>query len=248
MAFENWNGYQLERFTLCDREAIVVYPKEGTANGKWVLKTEYFGAFPDTELQLLAKGWHVAHIKTITRWYVPQDNKNKAALAAYMHEQLGLSKKCAIVGMSCGGMQGIYFAEEYPQLVSCLYLDAPVVNFLSTPGGFGVPIFDPEKRAKTFAEFYNATGISKTDLLSYRNHPLDRIPTLLQHRIPLILVSGDADTAVDYNENGHLLQLAYEQAGLTIETYIKPGGDHHPHGLPDNTPIVSFIEKYSTEA
>ena len=247
MAFENWNGYSLERFTLCDTEAIVVRPKDGTANGKWALKTEYFGAFPDTELQLLAKGWHIAHIKTITRWYVPQDNRNKAALAQYMHEQLGLSKKCAIIGMSCGGMQGIYFASEHPELVSCLYLDAPVVNFLSIPGGLGKPDFNPEIQKNMYDEFYNATGRSIIDLLSYRDHPLDRIPALLQHRIPLIFVSGDADHVVNYEENGQLLQTAYEQAGLIIETHIKPGGDHHPHGLPDNTPIVDFIVKYSED-
>ncbi len=42
-----------------------------------------------------------------------------------------------------------------------------------------------------------------------------------------------------------LLQKAYEQVGLDCPVYIKPGCDHHPHGLEDNTPIIEFaIENY----
>ena len=40
--------------------------------------------------------------------------------------------------MSCGGLCAINFAAKYPDLVSVLYLDAPVVNLLSCPMGFGV--------------------------------------------------------------------------------------------------------------
>ena len=35
-----------------------------------------------------------------------------------------------------------------------------------------------------------------------------------------------------------------QRAGIPHEVYIKKGGDHHPHGLSDNTPIVDFILKY----
>jgi len=46
---------------------------------------------------------------------------------------------------------------------------------------------------------------------------------------------------VPYCENGVFLQRAYEKAGLNLEVYIKPGCDHHPHGLEDPTPVVEFI-------
>ena len=42
-------------------------------------------------------------------------------------------------------------------------------------------------------------------------------------------------------ENGLLLQEAYEAAGLPLAVFIKPGCDHHPHGLADPTPVVEFI-------
>ncbi|MHC4884753.1 MAG: hypothetical protein ACYTGH_06680 [Planctomycetota bacterium] len=34
---------------------------------------------------------------------------------------------------------------------------------------------------------------------------------------------------------------AYRAPSGTIETIVKPGGLHHPHGLEDPTPIVDFI-------
>lgn len=241
---ENYHGHPVETVVINGREAGIVRPKEGTANGKWLLKTEYFTAFPQAELMLLEKGYHIAHSYTKTRWFVEEDNKAKADLAEYMHNELGLSRRCAIVGMSCGGMQGIYFGAEYPEYVSCMYLDAPVVNLLSIPCGFGktkdCPYNEPMLR-----ELLSGKGMTFEDLLVYREHPYDYIPKLVSHKIPLILVSGDADQTVCYEENGIYLQKAYEEAGLPLEVHIKPGGDHHPHGIPDNNAaIVDFILKY----
>ena len=243
MSFENFNGYRLERVTVFDREAIIVYPEEGMANGKWALKTEYFGAFPDTEIKLLEKGYHIAHIATKTRWYVKEDNEAKKALAEYMHEKLGLSEKCVIIGMSCGGMQGIYFGAEYPEHVSCMYLDAPVVDLLSVVFGLGKTASCPDLPGFR-AQFIRDKNMTLVDTMSYREHPLDYIPKLVEHRIPVVLVSGDSDTVVCYEENGIFLRKAYEEAGIPLEVYIKKGGDHHPHGLPDNSPIVDFLTRY----
>lgn len=236
---EFWNGFEIKKFPLDGTEALVVFPKV-KPNGRWALKTEYFDAFPDVQIELLNKGYHIAHIKTRTRWYVPEDNASKAALAVYMHHELGLSEKCVIIGMSCGGMQGIYFGACYPQYVSCMYLDAPVVNLLSCPFGVGGKGMGSE----VVDEFTSGTGMTLSDLLSYRNHPLDRLPELAGHNIPVILVSGDSDTIVPYHENGVFVDKIYRENNCVIQTIIKEGGDHHPHSLPDNTPILSFIAEY----
>ena len=240
---ENFHGFLLKRVTIFDREAKIVYPKEGTSNGRWMLKTEYFDAFPDTEIKLLEKGYHLAFIQTKTRWYVKEDNIAKKALADYMHEVLGLSKKSVIVGMSCGGMQGIYFGAEYPECVSCMYLDAPVVDLLSVVFGLGKTASCPDLPGFQ-AQFTRDKNMTLADTISYREHPLDYIPLLCSHRIPAVIVSGDSDTVVCYEENGLFLEKAYKEAKIPLEVYIKKGGDHHPHGLPDNSPIVDFILKY----
>lgn len=236
---ENWRGYDLEKRELFGREVIIVYPKK--PNGRWALKTEYFDAFPEVELELLSLGYHIFHIKNITRWHKDEDTEARAKLAEYVQQEMGLSKKCVIVGMSCGGMQGIYFGAKYPEFVSCMYLDAPVVNLLSCPAGLG------KGSNEDFKEFEEHKGIDFMQLLSYREHPLDYIPRLVQNNIPVVLVSGDSDSIVPFEENGKLLKNAYLENGCTIKTIIKEGADHHPHGLGDNTPIIDFIKEYDKD-
>ena len=121
-----------------------------------------------------------------------------------------------------------------------MYLDAPVVNLLSCPFGVG-----REKPDNDMAiEFVNATGKTLSDIINYRNHPYDKLNKLVQYNIPVFLVSGDSDSIVPYNENGFYIDKIYRENGCIIETVIKEGGDHHPHSLPDNTPILSFIAEY----
>jgi len=143
------------------------------------------------------------------------------------------------VGMSCGGLIGTKFAAKYPECVSALYLDAPVMNFLSCPAGLGVA------GNSLYEEFYQATGITVSALLNYREHPIDKKHLLLENKIPVVMVYGDSDTVVPYVENGAVLEKYYKENGGVIEVYGKEGCGHHPHGLPDNTPIVNFVEKYS---
>ena len=236
---ENREGFLLKREEFEGRELIIVFPEK--ANGRWAIKTEYFDAFPAVQLELLKQGYHIVHIKNITRWHMWEDTEVRARLAEYMHTEYGLSKKCVVIGMSCGGMQGVYFAAKYPEYVSCLYLDAPVMNLLSCPGGVG------KADDSLMEEFENARGMNICDLINYREHPIDFVPELIKHNIPVVLVSGDSDTSVPYDENGKLLNDAYVKNGCTIKTIIKEGGDHHPHSLDDNTPIIEFISKYDKD-
>jgi alpha-beta hydrolase superfamily lysophospholipase len=80
------------------------------------------------------------------------------------------------------------------------------------------------------------------DLTVYRNHPLDNISKLTENKIPVILVAGDSDSVVPYDENGIFVKDAYEKTDIPFKVIVKPGCDHHPHGLEDPTEIVEFIE------
>ena len=113
-----------------------------------------------------------------------------------------------------------------------------MVNLLSCPADLGVA------NGGLFEEFRSYKNMEISELISFRDHPLDRIPRLVEENIPVILVCGDSDTVVPYEENGKLLREAYEKNNCTIETIIKPGCDHHPHGLDNNSIIVEFINKY----
>jgi len=112
------------------------------------------------------------------------------------------------------------------------------MNLLSCPAGLG------KADDGMLAEFVDATGISLVQLLSYRDHPIDKMHLLLENKIPVFIVYGTADPIVPYEENGMLLEKYYRENGGVIETVGKPGCEHHPHGLEDNTQLIKFVEEH----
>lgn len=233
-----WNGFKRLDFVFEGRGCILICPDNACEGRKWLYKTEYFDAFPDMEISMLKKGYHLAFMTNTTRMCPESDTDMRPKFCEYLSEQFGLNSKCALVGMSCGGMQAVYFAAKYPQYVACAYLDAPVMNYLSWPFALGIGQNDCSQ------EFIDNMGIGLSELINFRNHPIDQKENLLKSGIPIMLISGDSDKTVPFCENGQLLWDYYRANNAQIEVIIKPGGDHHPHGLSDNTPIVKFIQRY----
>ncbi len=231
-------GFEQKNIEFDGKSAIIVFANAENRTDKWLLKTEYFGAFPELEVMMLKEGYNIAHIENTTRWCLFEDTKRRADFCEFLHREYEFNKKCVPVGMSCGGMQAIYFASEFPQYVSAMYLDAPVINFLSCPAGLG------KAGTHMFEEFKKAKSMDLVQLIAYRNHPMDKFCDLAKEKIPIILVSGDSDTEVPFDENGELLYRFAKENNIPIELHIKKGGDHHPHGLPDNTIIRDFIKTY----
>lgn len=241
---DKWNGYAIQKLRFENHEAVIVYPEEGTANGQLAMKALYWDAFPEAiEIPLLENGFHLCYIRKDTRFGTDDDLDRMARFLRFVQSERGLGKQCVLVGMSCGGMISIKMAARYPELVKCLYLDAPVVNYMSWPCGFGIGsgVNTPDP----YAEIFHALQMKTVaQIMACRDMPLDKIPTLVANRTPVVMVAGDSDQVVPYCENGFFLERAYKDAGADIEVYIKPGGDHHPHGLPDSTPIVDFIIRH----
>ncbi|MBR4072762.1 MAG: prolyl oligopeptidase family serine peptidase [Clostridia bacterium] len=233
-----WNGFKRLDFELDGRKAILVQPDSPVEGNKWLLKTEYFDAFPAFEIEMVKRGYHLAYIENITRWHLDSDDDAKAALCEFLIKEFSLNNKCMPVGMSCGGMHAVYLAAKYPQYIAALYLDAPVLNLLSCPCGVG------KGATYMYEEFLNARGQTVSEMINYRNHPIDNAYKIVEHNIPVMLVCGGSDDIVPYDENGKYLTEYMSKNGGNITEIIKPECGHHPHGLEDNAPLIEFTLKY----
>lgn len=235
-----WNGFEVEIFNFEERKARIVYPA-AEPNGKLLLKTEYFGAFPNFETEMLKRGYYLCNIEHQTRWAPDYETDIMADFVKFVCEKLGIEKKCVAVGMSCGGLQAARLAQLYPEIVSVLYLDAPVLNILSLAG---LGAAKPEFVSFAWGELVATYGFSRSTIINFRNSPIDHLNVLIENDIPVIMVYGDADNVVIYDENGKVLEDYYKANGGKIEVISKSMCEHHPHGLEDPAPIIDFVEKY----
>lgn len=232
------HDFQSKTFLFQEREAKIFYPST-TANGKLILKTEYLEAFPNFEIAMLERGYTLCFVSHPTRWAPDSETKVMAAFVQHVAAELGFAPKCIAVGMSCGGLQAVRLAELYPQLVSVLYLDAPVLNILSM-AGLGecrcesVPVF--------WRELVDTYGFSRSTVVNFRGSPIDHMEPLIANNIPVIMLYGNADDVVIYQENGKVLEDFYRENGGDMKVICRSMCGHHPHSLSDPTPIIAFVE------
>jgi alpha-beta hydrolase superfamily lysophospholipase len=72
---------------------------------------------------------------------------------------------------------------------------------------------------------------------------VDRLKPLAEAKVPILLVYGDSDRTVPHRENSEVVYDRYRALGGPVERIVKPGADHHPHGLTEPQPIVEFFER-----
>ncbi len=239
ICMSTWEGYGRKDCKLDGHECILVSPRKPYPGSPWVWRAEFFGAFDYADRALLEKGWHVAYIGISDMYGCPEAVAIMEKFYRYMTEKVGLSRRVDLFGFSRGALYAVNFTVGRPEAVSTLYLDAPVLNVRSWPGGFG----DAARFEKEWEECKQVYHISEEDASVFKGNPLDKLDQLLAGQVKIMLVAGGADTVVPYKENGKLLASYYEEHGGTIKVIVKPDCDHHPHSLEDPSPIVEYIMK-----
>ncbi len=234
------NEYDCEEFEFEGKRAIIVFPNCADKKKHWLLKTEYWDAFPAAELEMLKLGFHLAYVENENRFATYEDCERKSRFVPFISEKYGLCERCVPVGYSCGGAHAINFAGFFPQCVSCLYIDAPVLNFCDYPARHG----SEECERVWDNEFVRAyPGITRAKLTDFSNHPLGKIPTLIEHKIPIIMLYGTEDTTVDYNLNGRLLEEEYADFPELLTVIPIRYRGHHPHGgIEVPTQLTEFLK------
>jgi hypothetical protein len=107
------------------RRCVVIVPKEAAAGLPWSWQGCYWDHQPQTEVELLRHGFHIAYISANATL---KPGKEWDAWYEFLTEKHGLSKKPAFIGMSRGGEYAYTWATAHPDKVSCIYADNPGGN------------------------------------------------------------------------------------------------------------------------
>jgi len=188
---------------------------------------------------MVERGYHLCFIAHENRWAPPMEVELSARFLKYIAASYALEPRCVAVGMSCGGLLSVNLALAHPELIEVLYLDAPVLNLLSMAG-----LGEAEFHAEMFREMVDAYGFDRSSIVAFRDSPIDHLDVLREHRIPLLLLYGNADMTVIYEENGRVLERFYRAYGLPMKVISRSAAGHHPHGLEDPAPMIEFVEAY----
>ena len=237
----DWCGFERCDFKLNGIHCILVKPNGPPDPAKrWYWRARFFGAFPNADWAMLDLGWYVAHIEINELYGSPESNRRFDMLYNFL-TSIGFCKKCVPVGYSRGGLDVYSWAAKNPEKVSCLYLDNPVCDFKSWPGGKG----KGPGSADGWKNCLDAWNFTEEQAMAYPDNPVDHLKELADAHVPILHLCSDADEVVPAEENTMLLEKRYRELGGPIEVIYRHGAKHHPHCLENPQPIVDFILKHS---
>jgi hypothetical protein len=202
--------------------AIVVVPRQAAPGYPWSWQGCYWDHEPQTEVELLRRGFHIAFI-------TPDPGKHWDAWYRYLTEQHGLSKKPAFVGMSRGGLNEYDWATANPDKVSCLYADNPLIRSQA--------FLRLGELAQQDVALLNICG-SQDSLLQHNTLRIENRYQQLGGRITVIIKDGPA-------HHPHSLRNPKPIADW-IEQHLLPATSSQRPAFADDTYIKSYY--YSLES
>ena len=237
MKKSSWQGYEQQEFVVDGRACLLVIPKIPAHGNPWIWRTEFFGHEPQTDVELLGKGFHVASMDVQNMYGAPVALDHMDKFYACLTKGRGLLSRTVLEGFSRGGLFAFNWAARNPDKVACLYGDAPVCDFKSWPAGKGKGTGSPGD----WEACKKAYGLTEEQAMACPLNPVDNLAPLAGAKIPLFIVCGEADQVVPIEENALIIKERYEKLGGSVTLMSKPFCDHHPHSLKDPAKIVNFI-------
>jgi pimeloyl-ACP methyl ester carboxylesterase len=239
----DWNGYEQRDSVVDGRKCLLVLPKTPAPGKPWIWRTEFFGHEPQGDIALLGKGFHVAYMDLQNLYGAPPALDAMDKFHAQLTLEFGLAQKTVLEGFSRGGLYAFNWAARNPDKVAAIYVDAPVCDFKSWPGGKG----KGKGSAGDWKKLLVAYGFTEEQALAYKLNPVDNLVPLAKAKIAILSVCGETDKTVPIDENTRLVESRYKELGGEIVVIAKPNCDHHPHSLKDPTPIVDFVLKHAAK-
>ncbi|MEG1643657.1 MAG: GDSL-type esterase/lipase family protein [Bacteroidales bacterium] len=232
----NYHGYKGYRYLDNGVEYMLVFPYKHAKGNPWIWRARFWGHEPQTELDLLERGFTVAYCDVADLYGAPVavERWNRFYTLAV---EGGLNAKTVLEGMSRGGLIIFNWAATNTEKVAAIYADAPVMDFKTWPIGQGGQRSDGD--VEVLLRAYGFT--SEQEAIKWDKNPIDHAKVLANANIPMINVVGDADDVVPVMTNTAVFEERLKKNGYKLDVIHKPGIGHHPHSLSNPSDIVRFI-------
>ena len=224
-----WHGADRYDFTIAGRSAIMIVPDNPLPGNPWIWRPAFFDAFPSVDIAMLEQGYHIAYYNVTDEWARPSSLRAGKEFFDYAVEH-GLMDKVVMEGLSRGGYYSLRFAQTYPRHIGALLLDNPLV--------------DINELRRNVDWWYDVTAKWCQDSLpppGLAENAACNISILVDNKIPVLLLSGGADTIVPYERNGKIIKDTYRRWGIPLKSVVRPHSGHHPHGIDNPYPVAEFI-------
>ena len=235
-----WHGFDRFDFEVDGKPAYVVIPPTIAAGNPWVWRARFPNFHTEVDLILLSRGYHIARINTDGMLGSPHAMKHWDKFYHFVTEH-GLAKRCALEGVSRGGLFVYAFAAQWPQRVTCIYCDTPVLDISSWPGGKGIG----NGHDKTWQRCLREYGLTEEEAKHFKLNPIDRLEPIAKAKIPLFHLVSLNDKVVPPSENTFVLTRRFRKLGGKIEIIeVKQGTTQsagHHFTPPDPTRVADFI-------
>jgi lysophospholipase L1-like esterase/dienelactone hydrolase len=236
-------GYQCATFTLNGRECKVVKPKWTAKDRPWIWRARFWGHEPQTDIALLQRGYHLVYFDAAELLGNAEAVKDWDDFYSLLNKA-GLGKKAVMEGMSRGGVYVFNWAAENPNKVAAVYVDNPLLNMAKLMATL-IRIDYKDAIVTDFKKDYNIN--TEAEALKFKNDPVEKVKQIVKGKYPILILCADADEAVPPADNTLLFEKRVKELNGDITVIHKPGFKHHPHSLPNPTPIVDFLLKGSNQ-
>ncbi|MBQ6086157.1 MAG: sialate O-acetylesterase, partial [Bacteroidaceae bacterium] len=116
----NFHGFQGFDFESDGVKCKVVEPHVVAEGKPWIWRARFWGHEPQTDIDLLERGYHVAYCDVADLFGSPEAVKRWNVFYRHM-VKAGFSRKMALEGMSRGGLIIYNWAAKNPKKVACIY-------------------------------------------------------------------------------------------------------------------------------
>ena len=247
----DWYGYRRHNIEVAGRKGFIVEPPHPAPGLPWSWCIQWAEAFvPRTPaLQLLDRGFHHVFLDVFPTYMNDEGVKILDEFYALL-QSMHFNKKCALIGMSYGGLFSLRWAAEHPETVGAIYLDAPVCDLAFCASRYYENCTDDLRDFLQGETNKHYAAYQVTDAAGLRNHPknpLNNYQAIAKAQIPILAIRSGQDLSVLPQDNIDKFAELLTAAGGNIQVIRRDLYGHHPHGLDDPTPLTGFILQHYPE-